>query len=82
LNRRLAEIKETPAISEKREPEKKERPRTYEDMLKGRFRLESVVTIERTDDANDISYKWEDLTSKSVESLIVQGIEDAKKALK
>jgi hypothetical protein len=27
-------------------------------------------------------YKWEDLTSKSVESLIVQGIEDAKKALK
>jgi hypothetical protein len=82
LKRRLAKIKETPAISEKREPEKKERPRTYEDMLKGRFRLESVVTIERTDDANDISYKWEDLTSKSVESLIVQGIEDAKKALK
>jgi hypothetical protein len=51
-------------------------------MLKGRFKLESVVTIERTDDANDISYKWEDLTLKSVESLIVQGIEDAKKALK
>ena len=40
------------------------------------------MTIERTDDANDISYKWEDLTSKSVESLRVQGIEDAKKALK
>lgn len=82
LKRRLAKIKKTPAISEKREPEKREKPRTYEDMLKGRFRLESVVTIERTDDANDISYKWEDLTLKSVESLIVQGIEDAKKALK
>lgn len=27
-------------------------------------------------------YKWEDLTSKTVESLIFQGIEDAKKALK
>ena len=82
MKRRLAKIKKTPAISEKREPEKREKPRTYEDMLKGRFRLESVVTIERTDDANDISYKWEDLTLKSVESLIVQGIEDAKKALK
>jgi len=81
LKRRLAKIKKTPAISEKREPEK-ERPRTYEDMLKGRFRLGSLVTIERTDDANDISSKWEDLTSKSVESLIVQGIEDGKKALK
>jgi hypothetical protein len=79
LKRRLAEIKETPAISEKREPEK-EKPRTYEDMLEGRFRLGSLVTIERRDDANDISSKWEDLTSKSVESLILQGIEDAKKA--
>jgi hypothetical protein len=49
-------------------------------MLKGRFRLASVVTIERRDDPNDISSKWEDLTSKSVESLILQGIEDAKKA--
>ncbi|TLX91597.1 MAG: hypothetical protein E6K94_02245 [Thaumarchaeota archaeon] len=81
LKRRLAKIKETPAISEKREPEKR-RTRTYEDMLKGRFSLGSLVTIERTDDANDISSKWEDLTSKSVESLIVQGIEDANKALK
>jgi NTE family protein len=80
LKRRLAKIKETPAISKKREPEK-ERPRTYEDMLKGRFRLESLVTIERTDDANEISHKWEDLTSETVESLIVQGIEDGKKAL-
>jgi NTE family protein len=81
LRRRLTKIKETPAESEKREPEK-ERPRTYEDILKGRFGLESVVTIERTDDANDISYKWEDLTSKSIRSLIVQGYEDGKKALK
>jgi NTE family protein len=81
LKRRLAKIKETPAISEKREPEK-EKPRTYEDMLKGRFRLKSVVTIERVDDVNTISYKWEDLTSKSVSSLIVQGIEDGKMALK
>ena len=81
LNRRLNKIKKTPATSEKREPEK-ERPRTYEDILKGRFGLESVVTIERTDDANDISYKWEDLTSKSIRSLIVQGYEDGKKALK
>jgi len=81
LKWRLAKIKETPAISEKREPEKR-RTRTYEDMLNGRFSLGSLVTIERTDDANDISSKWEDLTSKSVESLIVQGIEDGKKALK
>lgn len=81
LKRRLAKIKETPAISKKREPEK-ERHRTYEDMLKGRFRLESLVTIERTDDANDISHKWEDLTSATVKSLIGQGIEDGKKALK
>jgi hypothetical protein len=81
LKLRLAKIKETPAISEKREPEK-EKPRTYEHMLEGRFRLESVTTIERTDDVNTISYKWEDLTSKSVNSLIVQGIEDARMALK
>jgi NTE family protein len=81
LKRRLTKIKETPALSEKRKPEK-ERPRTYEDMLNGRFRLGSLVTIERRDDANDISSKWEDLTSKSVESLIFQGIEDAKMALK
>jgi len=78
LQRRLAKIKDTEAISERREPEKGRR-RTYEDMLKGRFRLASLVTIERSDDANDISSKWEDLTSKSVESLIARGIEDAKK---
>jgi NTE family protein len=81
LKRRLTKIKETPATSEKREPEK-ERSRTYEDMLKGRFGLESVVTVERTDDANDISYKWEDLTSKSIRSLIDHGYEDGKRALK
>jgi len=81
LKRRLTKIKETPAASEKREPEK-ERPRTYEDILKGRFGLESVVTIERTDDVNDISYKWEDLTSETVRSLIDQGYEDGKRALK
>jgi NTE family protein len=81
LKRRLTKIKETPATSEKREPEK-ERSRTYEDMLKGRFGLESVVTVERTDDANDISYKWEDLTSKSIRSLIDHGYEDGNRALK
>jgi hypothetical protein len=51
-------------------------------MLKGRFGLESVVTVERTDDANDISYKWEDLTSKSIRSLIDHGYEDGNRALK
>jgi NTE family protein len=81
LKGRLDKIKKTPAISEKRKTGK-ERPRTYEDMLNGRFRLGLLVTIERTDDANAISSKWEDLTSKSVESLIAQGIADGKKALK
>ena len=64
--------------SKKRTGEK----RKYYELTEGRFRLVNTVTIERTDDPNDISYKWEDLTSETVRSLIDQGYEDGKRALK
>jgi len=64
--------------SKKRTGEK----RKYYELTEGRFRLVNTLTIERTDDPNDISYKWEDLTSETVRSLIDQGYEDGKRALK
>jgi NTE family protein len=79
LEKELTSIKQDwTESSKKRTGEKR---RNYE-LTEGRFRLVNTVTIERTDDPNDISYKWEDLTSETIRSLVVQGYEDAKRALK
>ena len=58
---------------------RKGEPRTYEELLKGRFKITSVATIERTDDVNDISNKWADFSEDSIIRLINKGIEDAKR---
>jgi NTE family protein len=49
------------------------RPRKYEDLIKGRFKLSKVVTIERKDDRHSISNKWADFSSKTIEDLIEEG---------
>jgi NTE family protein len=47
--------------------------RKYEDLIKGRFRLSKVITIERKDDRHSISNKWADFSSKTIEDLIEEG---------
>lgn len=49
------------------------KPRTYEDLIKGRFKLSKVITIERKDDRHSISNKWADFSSKTIEDLIEEG---------
>jgi NTE family protein len=49
------------------------KPRKYEDLIKGRFKLSKVITIERKDDRHSISNKWADFSSKTIEDLIEEG---------
>lgn len=55
--------------------------RTYEELIKGRFKLTKVVRIERIDDADSISSKFADFTSHTIKELIKQGENDARKVL-
>ena len=55
--------------------------RSYEDLMKGRFDLQRVVTIEHKDDPDSISNKWADYTSETINKLIMEGEEFDKKAL-
>jgi len=47
--------------------------RKYGDLIKGRFNLNQVITIERKDDPDSISNKWADYTSETTDMLIRQG---------
>jgi NTE family protein len=49
------------------------KPRKYEDLIKGRFKLSKVITIERKDDRHSISNKWADFSSKTIADLIQEG---------
>jgi NTE family protein len=49
------------------------KPRKNRDLLKGRFDLTKVVTIERKDDLNNISDKWADFSSDTINQLIENG---------
>ena len=55
--------------------------RKYRDLIAGRFALNQVVRIERTDDPHTISNKWFDFSYSTIYQLIQQGINDALKTL-
>ena len=55
--------------------------RYYEDLMKGRFDLQRVVTIEHKDDPDSISNKWADYTSETINKLIMEGEEFDKNAV-
>lgn len=49
------------------------KPRRNRDLLKGRFDLTKIVTIERKDDLNNISDKWADFSWDTINQLIENG---------
>jgi hypothetical protein len=55
--------------------------RTNEDLLVGKFVIDKVIRIERKDDPDSISEKWADLSKKTIDKLIKQGIEDTVRTL-
>jgi NTE family protein len=58
------------------------RPRPYNELLGGRFRLTKVIRIDRKDDGNNVATNIFDYSDKTVESLIEQGRIDTKNQLK
>jgi predicted acylesterase/phospholipase RssA len=57
-------------------------PRTYLDLLIGRFDIKEPFKIERREDnKNTVSNKWTDLSHKTIEELIKQGKKDASKKI-
>ena len=73
----LKEILEKYANSIQRTGDK----RQYLDLIKGRFRLNEVVRIERTDDEYSISNKFADFSVKTIDDLITNGENAARAAL-
>jgi hypothetical protein len=55
--------------------------RKFRELAAGRFALNQVVRIERTDDPHAISNKWFDFSYTTIYQLIQQGINDALKTL-
>ena len=47
--------------------------RKYSDLIKGRFDLKTIVTIERKDDIHSAYNKWADYTSETIDNLIKEG---------
>jgi NTE family protein len=69
LQDQLKNIPQTKARSTKRTGER----RSYEGLIKGRFKLNKVVRIERKEDDNTISSKWQDFSSGTITQLIDSG---------
>lgn len=63
--------------SRKRSGEK----RKYSDLIKGRFKIDEVVRIQRENDPYTISNKWADYTRETIQQLVAAGQKDAEKAL-
>ncbi len=57
------------------------KPRTYRDLVKGRFGITKVVYVERSDDGNTIFGKATDFSSKTVNQLMEAGYEEAQTAI-
>jgi hypothetical protein len=55
--------------------------RKYEDLIKGRFDIATMVRIERKDDVDGVSSKFADFTIETIDKLIEEGEHDAWKAL-
>jgi hypothetical protein len=51
--------------------------REYKNLLEGRFKMTQVVKIERKDNIYNISNKWADFTSKTIDKMKKQGEDDA-----
>jgi NTE family protein len=51
----------------------KDKTKTYEDLLKGRFNIGKVMRVERQDDQHTISDKWFDFSHETVIRMIEQG---------
>jgi NTE family protein len=49
------------------------KPRNYQDLIKGRFDLDTAFQVERKDDPDTISNKWFDLSKTTVRKLIDDG---------
>ncbi len=47
--------------------------RLYQDLIKGRFNLNKVLRIERKEDDNTISSKWQDFSSRTISQLLKNG---------
>lgn len=47
--------------------------RFYQDLIKGRFNLNKVLRIERKEDDNTISSKWQDFSSGTISQLLKNG---------
>jgi len=69
LKKQFDAILSTNAKSRKRDGE----PRTYEDLIKGRFNLDTAFYLERQDDQDTISNKWFDLSTHTITKLIKDG---------
>jgi hypothetical protein len=50
--------------------------RLYQDLIKGRFNLNKVVRIERKEDDNTISSKWQDFSSGTIRQLLYSGYKE------
>jgi NTE family protein len=53
------------------------KPRTYMDLLKGKFGVNEILRIERRDDLHSISNKWADWSSMTICRLLDEGKRDA-----
>ena len=79
---KLFEKELTDSLNEDAESRKRTgEQRKYSDLIKGRFDLKRVVTIERKDDLDSISNKWADYTSETINNLITEGENFEKTAL-
>lgn len=53
------------------------KPRTYRDLVKGRFDIVKAIHVERSDDGNTIFGKASEFTSKTINQLKEEGYQDA-----
>jgi hypothetical protein len=72
LQRKLEDIPKKVARSTKRTGER----RLYQVLIKGRFNLNKVVRIERKEDDDAISKKWQDFSSVTIRQLIDNGYKE------
>ena len=73
----VEKVLEMPAKSKKRTGEN----RKYSDLLDNQFDMTQVIRIERSPDTDDISNKWCDFSSDTIDTLIRQGMIDTLRKL-
>ena len=69
LNSRFNSLLAEPAKSKQRDGD----ARKYQDLIKGRFDLDTAFHLERKDDTDTISNKWFDLSKTTIRKLIEDG---------